>query len=262
MALIARENGLLGMNGDTWAQLWSGFIGAIAGSAAAAVVAGYVLKETLAEQRRLAADAQASQSKLAHWQLEAQRNALDKQLDEQKIGLGRQLTEQRAEASKARGIEAISALIAEIDQVVTDTQHGVVFTPGELSDLRLRLSAATSRWAMEIDNGRMEDEVQQWPSLIFRLTKATVESSGDSRASWSVLLHASTALRTRSMAWYKTDFTGQDELAVGLKDARLHFDPLLRKGDVQYESAVASMIASARQEAEAVTENELNSEEK
>lgn len=68
--------------GATWAQLWSGIIGAVASSAVAALVAMLVLKQTLSEQRSLSNDAQLAQMKLAEHQLQEQRTALKKQIQE------------------------------------------------------------------------------------------------------------------------------------------------------------------------------------
>ncbi|WP_285245837.1 hypothetical protein [Pseudarthrobacter sp. fls2-241-R2A-127] len=243
--IVAPQSGFFGMDGATWAQLWSGIVGAVLGSAAAAVVAGYVLKATLAEQRRLAGDAQVSQSKLAHRQLEEQQKALNLQLGEQRTALNLQLREQRGEASKARGIEAVAALVAEIDQVVWDAQKSRVHTFDELTDLRLRLTAICSRWSLDIENEDMRKELVLWPSLIFTLARSVSDGTGNSRANWMTLLVASTALRTVSMAWYRNDSSAQQELADKLRKDRIKYDPLHGGGSEQYDRTVAAMRAEA-----------------
>ncbi|MFJ4226486.1 hypothetical protein ACIPYV_02845 [Paenarthrobacter nicotinovorans] len=160
---------ILWMNGSTWAQLWSGVIGAVAGAG----VAMHVLRKTLKEQatiaskneqvqRELAETAAVAQAALATKQLTEQRQALERQLREQRDSLKIQLDDQRREASLNREHAAIAEVIAVITVAIRAASNK---TGEEDPDIQARFAAVTGRWMLETQNPGLRHELERWPNL-------------------------------------------------------------------------------------------------
>ncbi|MCP1414375.1 hypothetical protein [Paenarthrobacter sp. A20] len=156
---------ILWMNGATWAQLWSGVIGAVAGAG----VAMHVLRRTLREQtriagenervqRELAATASAAQAELAAKQLTEQRLALERQLKEQRDALNLQLQEQRLEAALNREHTAISELMAFF---AAEMEGAFSFSLPEHKSFG-RLMGAVARWQLESKDKALIEELTAW----------------------------------------------------------------------------------------------------
>lgn len=202
---------LLFMNGSTWVQLWSGLMGALLGSVAAALVASYVLRKTLAAQqemsaealglqRRLAADASEKQTELAERQIGEQRAALERQLTEQRVGLEKQLLAQTRLATEAAHQQRMqgqrdtllqqAAMSRQLDEQRAEAAKArsyeaisglVAAADACLNDLNasdetiersfLSMRSAVVRWGLDMDSKDLREELHDWPLLIWQLAK-------------------------------------------------------------------------------------------
>lgn len=149
---------LLWMNGSTWAQLWSGAIGAVVGAG----VAMHVLRTTLREQRAIAAKSEDLQRALAAKQLKEQRTALRRQLTEQRAALNRQLREQRREASLNREHAAIAEVLSVVTEAIRVSSKK---SNEEDKDIQARFAAVAGRWMLETQDPSLRDELVRWPNL-------------------------------------------------------------------------------------------------
>ena len=199
------------MSGATWAQLWSGVIGAVFGAVAAAAVASYVLRRTLAAQqalssealalqRSLAAEASTKQAELAEQQLREQKSALDAQLAEQRTGLEKQIAAQsrlaqdaqrrqqhQAHVDAVRQQEALSmqlkeqrdeaakarsyAAISDLVSGVESCVNGFAGGDDNIEGAFLSMRAAVVRWSLDLESDDLRKEIKEWPLAIWHLAR-------------------------------------------------------------------------------------------
>jgi hypothetical protein len=175
---LFRSEDFLFLNGDVWAQLWSGVFGSIIGAVAATAVALFVVvlsnnhqsklaAAALHEQQRLAAQAIYEQRSLADAAMTEQRRQADLALSEQREALQLQLSEQKAEASRERQYSAISQFLAAAN-------HGSNnYRTGEgLQDVLTQMESAVLRWGLDMDSTQFRDEARHWPTSIWQMMHA------------------------------------------------------------------------------------------
>ncbi|WP_275779657.1 hypothetical protein [Paenarthrobacter sp. Y-19] len=242
-ARVADE--ILWMNGATWAQLWSGIFGAVAGAGGAAWVATFVLGRTVREQNRLAADnervqrelastAAKAQAELASNQLTEQREALERQLVEQRAGLDRQLAEQKAglelqlaeqreEAKKARQISAVADLLAAASELRPAHFSG----PKAILDLQHRATSAALRLHVEDFGAIGLTEIILWPAHLADLARDAHHVSGTKaeKIAFDTLNAASSYFVTWAGVWVNASPEMRQEVVNNLSSKRKETEP-------------------------------------
>ncbi|UOD80321.1 hypothetical protein [Paenarthrobacter ureafaciens] len=226
---------VLWMNGATWAQLWSGVIGAVAGAG----VAMHVLRKTLREQatiatkneqvqRELAEIAASAQAALAAKQLTEQREALERQLAEQRDALQLQLEEQRREASLNREHAAIADVIAVIAESV---EPALSSTSEADRAIRARVAAATGRWQIETDNPRLRGELEKWSahwSTVVAAKRRPATRGMTSKEARGLLADTIRKMLDLSRSWTHASDEERKDLLDAMADVRAAIPPKIR----------------------------------